>query len=843
MSLNKRRIDFFKLLFPISFLFLYFLYIFYFYVFPNNYNFSFIIIIGFALVVTSVFMFINNSHKKKNEYNLKFTLLSENSFKLLFIILMSISLVIAPITSPDFIILWNKVSFLNYFRAIIFLIGTAFLPGANLYNLFLRKKKIYEKFKIEPLILKITLYPLLSFSFIGIFVLILDYFGLIRELFVFFLFLAILFLFISDLLLQINQKKIIKSVIVKVRISFYSLIILILSFGFLLISVGIFFGKPYLIVGDSWYGVSPSNFIGHPSTSPPNREWGYPIFWGYICFGLSVLCGLPFINTNALMAPFCYIFVTSIYLLMRAILFELKEKYSVFAVILISIFSGLSFHFINLDSINPSTLTLSCGFLFFYKTYAYYLFFMALALFIISTKSYHNVEGFNVNIKKNNELIILIIASFFLVLSYMTYMIPLFMGLIFIFLYCISSPNKKYVLSLFSKFIILISFFFICFDILSEFYLSGAAYTYVGYFFKLEASILFTNFFISIISVYSILLLLCLISFLIQFIYSKSIFKKNNKLTTLRISHSNLFKLSYIIFTLFLIIYLISFPLETFQNFNLRKNTIFFFYLDNIFSDLGYIGIIAVYLSSFTFKKDKKLFLTLTSWIFASLFVASIFISFRMIGTSSFLLDDFEDSDFHWFGRNWLYSIIPLCVMASIGLVEISNKIGSLPRFKKIFEKRRSKHIFEFLSVSLLIYLSFTSTIVTGVETADMNDNIRNDQVKLIGWMSEELPLNTKVLLYDDDYNIRTGISVTFSYNIYYVYNIFESDKNYTELIDEVDYLKDKNIKYFIVTEDYLSENGDEIFFVKTYLIPNFYNETEYETGDYRLYYAPYFDD
>ena len=214
-----------------------------------------------------------------------------------------------------------------------------------------------------------------------------------------------------------------------------------------------------------------------------------------------------------------------------------------------------------------------------------------------------------------------------------------------------------------------------------------------------------------------------------------------------------------------------------------------------------------------------------------------------MIETSSFLLDDFEDSDFHWFGRNWLYSIIPLCVMASIGLVEISNKIGSLPKFKKIFEKRRSKQIFEFLGVSFLLYLSFTSTIVAGVETADMNDNIRNDQVKLIGWMSEELPLNTKVLLYDDDYNIRTGISVTFSYNIYYVYNIFESDKNYTELIDEVDYLKDKNIKYFIVTEDYLSENGDEIFFVKTYLIPNFYNETEYETGDYRLYYAPYFDD
>jgi len=239
MLLNKQKKHLLKLLFPISFLFLYFLYIFYFYVFPNDYNFSFIIIIGFTLIISSVFIFIFYNHRK-NGCNLKFTLLSENSFKILFIILMSISLLITPITSPNFIILWNKVSLLNYFRAIIFLIGTAFLPGANIYNLFLRKQKIYEKFKIEPLLLKITLYPLLSFSFIGLLVLILDCFGLIREFFVLFLFLAILFLFFSDLLLQIYQKEMKNSVLVKVRISFYSLIILILSFGFLLISVEYF---------------------------------------------------------------------------------------------------------------------------------------------------------------------------------------------------------------------------------------------------------------------------------------------------------------------------------------------------------------------------------------------------------------------------------------------------------------------------------------------------------------------------------------------------------------------------------------------------------------------------
>ena len=208
-----------------------------------------------------------------------------------------------------------------------------------------------------------------------------------------------------------------------------------------------------------------------------------------------------------------------------------------------------------------------------------------------------------------------------------------------------------------------------------------------------------------------------------------------------------------------------------------------------------------------------------------------------------YLFEITDESDLHWFKRNWLYSIIPLCVISSIGLIDLSKKIRNFPKFSKIFENRRSLNIFEFLGFSLLIYLSFTSTIVVGLETAKKNDNIRNDQVKMIGWMSENIPLNSKILLYDDDDNvIELGIMTTFSYNIYYLNDIFESDYNYTELIDEVDYLKDKDIEYLIVTEDYLSESNSEVYFVKTYLIPHFYNDTTYETGDYQLYYAPFFD-
>ena len=78
----------------------------------------------------------------------------------------------------------------------------------------------------------------------------------------------------------------------------------------------------------------------------------------------------------------------------------------------------------------------------------------------------------------------------------------------------------------------------------------------------------------------------------------------------------------------------------------------------------------------------------------------------------------------------------------------------------------------------------------------------------------------------------------------YFINDIFEKNVNYTENVEKIDDLKDDDIEYLLVSEDYLeeSDSSDRVHFVKNYLIPNFYNETEHETDDYRLYYAPYFD-
>ena len=75
--------------------------------------------------------------------------------------------------------------------------------------------------------------------------------------------------------------------------------ILILTFGIILISLGNHLKTLYVSPGDTWVGISPAIYIDHSNLSPLNDlnyGYGYPLFWGYISYGLSTLSGLPFIN-------------------------------------------------------------------------------------------------------------------------------------------------------------------------------------------------------------------------------------------------------------------------------------------------------------------------------------------------------------------------------------------------------------------------------------------------------------------------------------------------------------------------------------------------------------------
>ena len=822
------------------------MYIFFIFIIPYNVNVSILVIVGYAVVIIVFFMAVNLKDEFKNEF-FEVKTFSENSIKIILLVLMSIAIFISPITGPKSIILWERVGILNHIRAIIFLIGGAFLPGANLYNIIFPKKNLHENFKVEPFLLKITLYPLISFSFIGVTVLILDQLGLIIDLFERFLFLTIVLLFLSDFVIQIIRKDNIKNITDKITISYYTLIILLLSLGILLISLGIHLGSPYLIPGDSWYGNESANIIGESDLNPieRRRNYGfYPMFWGYICFGLSVLSGLPFINTNALLAPFCYLFVNTIYLLMKSILFELKERYVILSTILILIFSGLFYSIIDLRNVSAEPLIIVCETSFSYKTFAYYLFFISLAIFIKTT----NGNGdYNKKLVTLNDIRSLSFVAFFLIVSFMIYMLTLLMGIIFIIIYSILSYNKNRNLKLLSLFVIILTIFFVLFDIITIFFLSSSTFILVTRYINLKFLYQLFETIPPSLVIYVILSVLNFISITIPRVFSKFIDQIYEKFLNFEINSKNLFKIFYAIFTVFLLFEITIIVLEELiLNFRLDNKIIFFYYLDKIFLNIGIIGILAVYLSYFCFKLDKKLFMILISWIFITFLIASSLIFIRTVESFSFFLKDIDmhnkDLMNHWFGRTWFYSIIPLCILCSIGLIEISEKVKNHRKFNGNLKKRKFHNILNLSYFTILIYLSFSNLVISGIDAGNKNENISDEEVQIISWMSENFPIDTKILLYDYDYVIRLGIMSSFSYGIAYIDKIFKSDYNYTELINEIDYLKENDIKYLLVSEDYLSECSDEVIFVKSYLKPYFYNETEYESDNYRILYAPYFD-
>jgi len=634
-----------------------------------------------------------------------------------------------------------------------------------------------------------------------------------------------------------------------INISKYNLIILLLSAGVILISLGIHFGKLYLIPGDSWISLAPNNYIGISNTNP--IEWGkknahYPIFWAYISFGLSILCGLPYFNTNALLAIFCYLYITSIYLLMKAILYNYKEKYIIFSTILISITSNLFYFKYDYGHGGLPAITFVCEFYFIYKSYAYILSIVAIALFIIISKT-SKIEDINGN--ESNRLYdvkYLILIAFFLTISHMIYMLPLLMGGTFIFLYSIFSEENKQNIQTFSYFLLFLLILFILFDLLMEFYLSASIYAMIGAFFQKG---LF-SFVIKIIPlylfIYSIFCGFFVFSIMMNKVYNKFFDQKQKISYKFKLNSKKVFKYFLIIFAVLVIseILVIIFD-DLLRGFELRERITFFYYIHILFVRIGFIGIIGVFLSYFSFKKDKNLFYILISWIILSILIASMLIFVNWFKSYSIFLKAINKRerfimDF-WFNRIWYHAIFPLGILSSIGLIKVAKKVEHHQIYIKFFKTKTRKKILKFISVSLLIFLSYTNLVFAGIWYGTTNNKPNAEEVKLLGWMSENIDPESNFLI-EEDYFIRVGIFSMVNGRYYFIDDVFDSDETAMENMEEIDYLRDNDIEYLLIHEDLLYGSSNMSKFIRYYLRPYFYNESEHETENYRLYYAPYFD-
>ena len=162
---------------------------------PPGYNAPIILLSGFGLFIIGFFYFFFYIIKdKENNVILRLNVFSENTITSILIVLMMCTFFIPPVTFSEMAIDWSQISILNYIRAIIFLIGCAFVPGSSIFGLLFPNSTIHEKLKIEPFFIKLVLYPLISFTLLGSISLILDQIGLMREYYSLILFLIIIIL-------------------------------------------------------------------------------------------------------------------------------------------------------------------------------------------------------------------------------------------------------------------------------------------------------------------------------------------------------------------------------------------------------------------------------------------------------------------------------------------------------------------------------------------------------------------------------------------------------------------------------------------------------------------------
>lgn len=779
---------------------------------PSPHQFPILLIIGFTIIIVILYIaFLKRNDK--NELILEYKIINEYYIKISILSLMLIVYLIPPILFSESVIAWSEINILNYFRAIIFIIGCAYIPGSILYKIIVPKNNLHEKFKIQPFLIKMTIYPLLSFSFLGFCTLILDFIGLKREYFSIILFLIIIILsFLEIILLKtifVEKEKKERKII---RISNYSIFILLLALGIIFITLGIRLSSQYLVEGDAWRGIQYAYFVGDPRFEPFWAPGSYSKYWGYISFSLSCLSGIPYLNINAMLFPFVYLYIISIYLMVKVFLYNFKEKYSVISTIFITTYSGL-FYILNFNIPIPNLV--SNGIILFdYKGISFIYFFISLAIFISILKTTINYsENF---FFMNKEFPLIFLSAFFLLQSYLIYFLPVIPALLFILIFTIFSSNSIQIFKYFRTFLATFIILFIFFDILTCGFISYFTMNQIFTFFEIPLfqELKFNQYFF-----YSILLISFILLNILYFIIKK-INLQNKHFKNFRITPKIQSRIVIFLFTSLILTIIIFIVIEFYVLLNNHCFSLFIYYIHLVFQYIGYVGILGLILSYFCYKKYRKDFYILLIWTFSIIGLASILFFLNMLKypTASYL--DLPDSDYYtmvyWFNRLWAYSIIPLSIFFSIGIIKIIENIKS--------KKRVNLNIRKINIVSILIFLTFSNMILSSMYAYNLwyKESKVHEEVQVIGWVSENIQDGNNILIEDPKLNNRLR-DMTFC-------NVFDLDNE----VNEVNITGEKLSEHLILKEIfyYICENDPYE------LVNKIYNYKLYEYGNLRLYSA-----
>ncbi|TFG24469.1 MAG: oligosaccharide repeat unit polymerase [Promethearchaeota archaeon] len=833
------------------FILIYLLFLYALYIVPNNFadKISFIMILGFTIVIVGVFLaaFLKTNSRKNSEVFLNFNFISEDLIKIILLISMIAAFFIPPMKN-SMATDWRQVQTINFIRAIIYIIGSLFLPGACLYNFLFTKNELEDLVKIEPFLLKLTLFPIFSLVFIGISVMILDIIGLVKEIFQLILLLFFIGLFMIDQIIKIRNSGIYLFSKAKINISRNSFIILFIAAGVSIISLGIYISTEYLIQGDSWWPLGPCNYIGRKDIDIIDlyHDQHYPPFAGYILVGLGSLTGLPYLNTNALLAPFSYVSITSMYIFMKSILDKYNPDFSYLSTILVSIYGGLFLLYpIQINNwFNISHYSFRSMFIFDYKTITFILFYIALSFFFYSIGSNSIVDkSSKINkLYKPLELKLIILASFLLIIGYLIYMIPLIPAIYISFFYFLFSKKqlKKKIFSTLLLFWLMIILFFIIFDFALMFILSDLFYNkFVKY--------IFTPPWISpTLFVYTILFSLVFSIFLFFLIYKKFFYEKTIRIEKLKLKLTIIYAIFILGFTIFISIIIYN-TIKNHDDINKHYILVNQLSFEYIILNIGLIGILAIYFLYFCFKNyenNKELVNFLISWILFSLIFSSIsFIQIRFDKINP----TFEDLlfAFNWFDKNWIFAIPAFSILTIIGGFEFRKKLWSLKIFKlNKFNTLYIKSLIctnKLLAISLILILSYSNIIIGGVYRGNTDENRRmsDAEAQVVGWVADNIDHDSNILI-ENRFQLYTPINYLINSTVYLIH----SARNFDHIFDyQIPYelqtykLKENKIEYAIFYDDiHYGCNKKMSNFIDGYLIPFFFDEVVYHYKDITIY-------
>ena len=834
MKLSKKNLIPFYI---ICFNTLFFTFLYTFHVLPEGYGAPIILLSGFGLLIAGFFYFFFCLIKyNENKIILRLNIFSENTITTILIVLMISTFFIPSITFSEMAIDWSQISVLNYIRAIVFVIGCAFVPGSSIFCLLFPNSTIHEKLKIEPFFIKLVLYPLISLTFLGSISLILDQLSIMRKFFSLILFLTIIILHLFKIVKFKKDFKI-KHIFNKseVKISRNTLFILFLTITIILISLSIHLHTRYLFGIDGYIAMSSSRFIGLPDIQITDKFSSYTLYWGYITFSLSTLSGIPAINIMVLYFFLVYLFIASIYLFFKALLGDLNDKFAILATIFATIFSSLYLIYENKKVFERiSYFTYDGIFNLRYKGFAIILTIVSMTLFIIAFKKSNlkNLKRF----RFIEDLFILFVSAFFLIQSFIIYYLPIIPALSLIFILILVLANKREQFKCYFYFSAFFIGFFCFFDLIFNNFFSKKAIGSFLYFFgewiKFPVRNPLFEFNITILSLIGLLAIIPIISISFNKLFSSY----NNLNLRFKLSPKSIIMIFIIFNTTFLFLEITLNLIRT-----IRSLYYFTFILHLFYYNLGLTGILGVYFSFLCYKKNKQIFYIAFTW-FICLFLISIipiiisWLSYPFLNPVE-LPGNLILRNSYWFNRTWYYSIIPISILASIGFIKLI-KFLSL-KFTIIRRKKRVDLSLKLISLSFFVFFVFSNSIIAGMFlNNEPYQTLDDEEIQVIGWITENLPSSSNILVdrrkiktymnsittnnpYLINEEVETAISSLYRYDIFYKtdancsIDYIERFGNYENVID----LFDNNINGQVsVNMNLLSEirNGSIQFLIRT---------------------------